>query len=207
MQARYYDPVVGRFLSNDPVGWTGETDSFSRYAYAGNNPYKYVDPDGRLKKNIFGQIDFDKVGSSQMANHPSGVFSKFQPGHVTADDGTKIVAFKNVGKDERMDTDCHGQTFTDGKFWINNDQVNGILQGDGYKQVDTPKSGDVVVYKEGGDVVHSVTVSDVNSESGAVTVTGLGGIETEPSSSSVVPGEGGGWSNPDATYEYYRKED
>ena len=45
MQARYYDPVIGRFYSNDPVGFRG-VHSFNRYAYANNNPYKYVDPDG-----------------------------------------------------------------------------------------------------------------------------------------------------------------
>ena len=45
--ARYYDPVVGRFMGIDPVGFT-ETNPmmFNRYAYANNNPYLYVDPDG-----------------------------------------------------------------------------------------------------------------------------------------------------------------
>jgi uncharacterized protein RhaS with RHS repeats len=46
MQARYYDPVIGRFYSNDPVGFSN-VHNFNRYAYANNNPYKYVDPDGR----------------------------------------------------------------------------------------------------------------------------------------------------------------
>ncbi len=48
MQARYYDPVIGRFMSNDPVGYSAEnpTMSFNRYLYVNNNPYKYVDPDG-----------------------------------------------------------------------------------------------------------------------------------------------------------------
>jgi hypothetical protein len=46
MQARYYDPVIGRFYSNDPQGFTN-VHNFNRYAYANNNPYKYVDPDGR----------------------------------------------------------------------------------------------------------------------------------------------------------------
>jgi RHS repeat-associated protein len=48
MQQRYYDPIVGRFLSVDPVTTDASTgDSFSRYAYAYNNPLKFVDPDGR----------------------------------------------------------------------------------------------------------------------------------------------------------------
>ena len=47
MQARYYDPVVGRFYGNDPIGFR-DIHSFNRYAYANNNPYKYIDPDGKV---------------------------------------------------------------------------------------------------------------------------------------------------------------
>jgi uncharacterized protein RhaS with RHS repeats len=48
MQARYYDPVAGRFLGVDPVGVDlGSGGNFGRYVYANNNPYLYVDPDGR----------------------------------------------------------------------------------------------------------------------------------------------------------------
>ena len=46
MQARYYDPLIGRFYSNDPIGFRN-VHSFNRYAYANNNPYKNVDPDGK----------------------------------------------------------------------------------------------------------------------------------------------------------------
>lgn len=44
--ARYYDPAIGRFYSNDPLGFRG-VHSFNRYTYGNNNPYKYVDLDGR----------------------------------------------------------------------------------------------------------------------------------------------------------------
>jgi hypothetical protein len=56
MQARYYDPVIGRFYSNDPVGWVpgSPVHSFGRYTYANNNPYKYTDPDGKF--GILGAI-------------------------------------------------------------------------------------------------------------------------------------------------------
>jgi RHS repeat-associated protein len=53
MQARYYDPVIGRFYSNYPVDALGHMSTpngiqgFNRYTYANNNPYKFVDPDGR----------------------------------------------------------------------------------------------------------------------------------------------------------------
>lgn len=55
MQARYYDPVIGRFYSNDPVGFKN-VHNFNRYAYANNNPYKYVDPDGRDPEELRRQI-------------------------------------------------------------------------------------------------------------------------------------------------------
>jgi len=53
MQARYYDPVIGRFYSNDPVDAVSHLSNeegikgFNRYSYAVNNPYKYIDPDGK----------------------------------------------------------------------------------------------------------------------------------------------------------------
>ncbi|QVL18977.1 RHS domain-containing protein [Pseudomonas qingdaonensis] len=47
MGARYYDPVLGRFMGVDPVAFqTDNLHSFNRYAYTNNNPLKYVDPDG-----------------------------------------------------------------------------------------------------------------------------------------------------------------
>jgi RHS repeat-associated protein len=47
-QQRYYDPVIGAFLSVDPMVVDSTTAwNFCRYCYAGDNPYKFTDPDGR----------------------------------------------------------------------------------------------------------------------------------------------------------------
>ena len=55
MQARYYDPVVGRFLSVDPVGPSaGDPFSFNRFAYADSNPIMVTDPTGRQICNSAG---------------------------------------------------------------------------------------------------------------------------------------------------------
>jgi len=57
MQQRYYDPAIGRFLSVDPMasdmqnGW-----NFNRYNYAANNPYTFIDPDGRAVKAMSNNI-------------------------------------------------------------------------------------------------------------------------------------------------------
>ena len=49
MQARHYDPVSGRFLSTDPLGFAsiGDPRFINRYSYAGNDPVNNLDPDGR----------------------------------------------------------------------------------------------------------------------------------------------------------------
>jgi RHS repeat-associated protein len=45
--ARWYDPLIGRFTGVDPVSFVESSpQSFNRYAYANNNPYKFKDPNG-----------------------------------------------------------------------------------------------------------------------------------------------------------------
>ena len=47
MNGRIYDPVLARFLSPDPYVQAPDfTQSFNRYAYGWNNPFKYTDPSG-----------------------------------------------------------------------------------------------------------------------------------------------------------------
>jgi RHS repeat-associated protein len=48
MRARFYDPNLGRFTNNDPIGLNGGDTNLSRYV--GNNPVSAIDPSG-LKIN------------------------------------------------------------------------------------------------------------------------------------------------------------
>ena len=57
MQARYYDPVIGRFLSIDPMPFmAAKPYMFNRYAYTGNNPMNRTDPTGMADDS---DSDFD----------------------------------------------------------------------------------------------------------------------------------------------------
>ena len=49
MNGRFYDPLLGRFLSPDPyVQDCTNPQNFNRYAYCLNNPLKYTDPSGEF---------------------------------------------------------------------------------------------------------------------------------------------------------------
>ena len=62
--ARYMRPEIGRFLAIDPLGPVNSQTSkanerslltpqrLNRYAYSLNNPYRYVDPDGRYERDV-----------------------------------------------------------------------------------------------------------------------------------------------------------
>ena len=180
------------------------------FHYAGNNPVRYIDPDGRLQKNANGGYVFNNTrwafvlhGSDKNKNHVL-----VTSGKLKADDGTEIVAFQNITISRpEYNTDCHGYTFTHGTYWINDDQVDALLKGDNYEKVNNPEKGDVVVYRKDGVVVHSMTVVDViKDKDGAVIsvkVEGLGGLEIAPSVVNVEDG----WDDKTAEYDYYRKSE
>ncbi len=63
LNARYYNGARGQFISQDPVFWEigqskegmsalSDPQSMNSYSYAGNNPIKNSDPDGRWYKEV-----------------------------------------------------------------------------------------------------------------------------------------------------------
>ncbi len=48
-RARWYDPISGRWLSNDPIGISG---GLNQYVFCANNPVNFVDPTGLKVYNV-----------------------------------------------------------------------------------------------------------------------------------------------------------
>jgi RHS repeat-associated protein len=99
--------------------------------------------------------------------------------NIFADNGTPIEALRltgesqvNVTFDEKgqpisgidspvdhnlfgAESDCHGYTFTDGKLWIDDGQVESLLINDNYYQYCEESYANIVVFKDNGEIVHS----------------------------------------------------
>ncbi|WP_329890411.1 RHS repeat-associated core domain-containing protein [Stenotrophomonas muris] len=77
MGRRYYEPVIGRFMSVDPVTALdhGDMRHFNRYVYAYNNPYRFRDPDGRCPSCDRFSDTFAK--DSKAFDHPGFIIPAF----------------------------------------------------------------------------------------------------------------------------------
>jgi RHS repeat-associated protein len=57
MNARVYDPVLGRFFSPDSVvPYPDNLQSYNRYSYVRNNPLSYTDPSGHADEAVAGAV-------------------------------------------------------------------------------------------------------------------------------------------------------
>ncbi len=75
--ARYFNPEIGRFMSVDPVGFLEWNPlSFNRYAYANNNPYRFIDPDGRQSQDASCDEVCEYEQHRQRATHGARIVSQ-----------------------------------------------------------------------------------------------------------------------------------
>ena len=74
---RYYDPIIGRYLTPDPIGLVG---GINIYVYAHNNTFVFVDPRGLIKWGVVGKGFLSALGGATsvatgagLASTPTGV--------------------------------------------------------------------------------------------------------------------------------------
>ena len=104
MNARYYDPKLGIFISPDP-----KMDGENHYAYANCNPFKYIDPTG--EDVIICYMNFLNIGHTAIAiENPNGGWDFFSFGGA----GTKNTNFKeHYSSKSQMLADLGKRFYTD----------------------------------------------------------------------------------------------
>jgi RHS repeat-associated protein len=179
MQARYYDPVIGRFYSNDPVGTmehlhgSNGIHGFNRYTYANNNPYKYTDPNGESSLAINGaRMMFVPVPGARVVGGimlaGAGLIALNEMSNDSSDDSGVIIDDKikdqlgDRGWTEGEINDLVGNTEPSGESTDNrrpNKTPDGKGRSDSASVYGTKDGGHVVVNDNTNEVTH---VSDKN---------------------------------------------
>lgn len=90
MRARYYDPHMGRFVSEDPAKLAG---GINQYAFAGNNPIGQRDPSGTVCEVISEGVD-EKLVCTDVGPGDYRTIRKYLGGEVGAN---AFRFFENLG--------------------------------------------------------------------------------------------------------------
>ena len=105
LRNRYYDPGIGRFITEDPV-----KDGMNWYAYCNNNPVMFVDPSGlKAKGEVFGYRGgnySDVVALQNKLNELGYVGADGKPLSVDGDFGRNTdYAVRNYQRDNGLTVD------------------------------------------------------------------------------------------------------
>jgi uncharacterized protein RhaS with RHS repeats len=106
-RARYHDPVEGRFISKDPIGFEG---GINLYAYVQNNPINWIDPDGLSKTKGIQQGNDEylrrlrdtKGVRDEIDAIEREIAKKKQCGDFSKDRLNKLKAWLKLAKDGRL---------------------------------------------------------------------------------------------------------
>ncbi|MEP3890075.1 MAG: RHS repeat-associated core domain-containing protein, partial [Hellea sp.] len=145
MQARYYDPKIGRFLSVDPVSMlqNGKPAQFNRYSYTWNDPINGFDPDGRETRLMVEahHLDMDVVNGNMTMGERNEI-SQAQLAGAVAALGTKGLG--SVAKQQVKSISQRIKTAVSKKLGGCFEAGTLILTKDGKRSIETISVGDIV---------------------------------------------------------------
>jgi hypothetical protein len=95
---------------------------------------------------------------------------------------------------------CHGYTFARSSYWIDNEWVNLLLKGDGYREVDLA-TATAAVFWEDQKVVHSCRVVSADGQTRYIGKAGIGAVQEAHDLKSAARG------NRFTEVRYYRREE
>jgi len=113
LNARYYDPALGRFLSPDPLLNPGDPRTLDPYRYADNNPVVYLDATGlspcdSMMSFAMGLLGHGCGGNHQTANNAGQVTGGFAEGSRGYVDDTKRALSADGAKAVISDVSKYG---------------------------------------------------------------------------------------------------
>ena len=103
--ARYFDPKLGRFLTQDSfLGNHDNPPSLHRYAYGYNNPLVYIDPDGN-----------ESVRQAWGLDEPQGFWSAF--GKNVAYNAWNVISLGTLGRQDTLVEQYEAGQIGDAQYW------------------------------------------------------------------------------------------
>ncbi len=177
--ARYYSAPVGRFTSPDPYMPSADVkdpQSWNRYAYARNNPLRYIDPNGldwsdlseeqrrvfqtyadnynnENKSKLSSEQVYNTLNSSQMATFESVTYALEHTQLVDSKGNSMGNALQQVAGVSRIAGEIPGSSKGDEQFRIIADLKPGAVETFGKSQGFEPSSNKVLglfpIYHQG----------------------------------------------------------
>ena len=164
--ARYYNPVLGRFITRDTVfGDLTDPQSQNRYVYCMNNPHKYTDPNGNRAVSF--TISGD-IGASIPSRIIYGVKAPTVGGKIKGEIGFVIVS-------DMEGTWDFGWTASSGTGFMTGAEISLSVKGTVYpdiKEIETLNGESVDVEIQLGQHEIATSVSPYNHPDQPNTATG-----------------------------------